>query len=277
MRGCVSELLGEHPDGTVTVWRCDVADLDDVRRFVAGVRGGRVAAARRGPQRRCDAAAAQRVAAGPRADDGAARPRPGGDDRGAPAGAGRGSAGDAGDLGRDVRTGAARRRSGVPPGRLLADHRLRAIKRAQVELLPAAARSAGRGSTCTPPTRAGRTPPACRSRCRGSGGSPRRCCATRPAARTRRCGWSAVQPAPAGPALWHDRRRRPTSLLRAYPPERGAAHGCGHGAARRPGSTERRRSESEQAAQRGDRPPQVGVDDRALRRRPGRRRAHGAR
>ena len=29
-------LLGEHPDGVVTVWRCDVADLDDVRRFAAG-------------------------------------------------------------------------------------------------------------------------------------------------------------------------------------------------------------------------------------------------
>ena len=88
-------------------------------------------------------------------------------------------------------------------------------KRAQVELCRCCS-SGGvpTGSRCTPRTPAGRTPPASSTRCRPSTGSPARCCATRPAARTPRSGSAATEPEPAGGRLWHDRRPRPPHLLR---------------------------------------------------------------
>ncbi len=40
--GVRDELIRRHPDGVVTVWRCDVSDLDDVRRFVSEFLGAGV-------------------------------------------------------------------------------------------------------------------------------------------------------------------------------------------------------------------------------------------
>ena len=76
----VREIQGRLPLAPLDVQRCDLADLDDVRRFAAADRRRR---GRAGAQRRRDAADPDRVAAGPRDDDGAARALAGADDRAA--------------------------------------------------------------------------------------------------------------------------------------------------------------------------------------------------
>ena len=88
-------------------------------------------------------------------------------------------------------------------------------KRAQVELLPVLQHAGGRSaSTSTPRTPVGRTPPASRTRCRPSARL------TGPLLRDAAGGaettvWlSATQPPPEGGRLWHDRRPRPTQILR---------------------------------------------------------------
>ncbi len=74
-KAVVARITAATPSAVVEVHRCDVGDLDDVRRFAGGVPRGRPPARRPRPQRRRDAARAHRVGAGARAVDGGARAR----------------------------------------------------------------------------------------------------------------------------------------------------------------------------------------------------------
>ena len=80
-----AELEAEVPGAQVAVDRCDVSDLDDVRRFATELDVERLDVLVHNAGR--DAADPHRVSAGPRADDEPARARAAADDRAAPAGA----------------------------------------------------------------------------------------------------------------------------------------------------------------------------------------------
>ena len=96
-------------------------------------------------------------------------------------------------------------------------------KRAQVELLPLLARAGGRppASGCTRRTPAGPTPLAWSTRCRGSTSSPGPLLRDAEGGADTTVWLAAAEPQPPSGQLWHDRRARPTHLLARYP------HGLG--------------------------------------------------
>ena len=207
------QLLRDHPDGTVTVWRCDVADLDDVRRFsqefVAD--GSRLHAvvhnAGAMPPRRSESPQGHELTMalhvlGPVAMTEALRPSL-----------------DEGSRVILVTSGGmyAQALRDDDPEYLRGDYSPTTAyarsKRAQVELLPLLQeRWSGVDVHATHPGWAD-TPGVQES-------LPRFRRLTAPFLRDSAGGadttvWlAAVQPAPEAPALWHDRRARPTSLLR---------------------------------------------------------------
>ena len=71
-RRVADEIRATRPGVELRLWRCDVGDLDDVRRFAARLRGRGRRPPRRRAQRRPDAADPHRVAAGLRAQHGRA-------------------------------------------------------------------------------------------------------------------------------------------------------------------------------------------------------------
>ena len=165
--GVARDLRARLPGARVSVARCDVGDLDDVRRFVDELEVGHldvlVHNAGAMPPERAESPQGHELSMA------RAPARPGADDRAAaPAAARRARA--AGDLRRHVRPAAARRRPGVPRGRLLPDHVVRPQQAGAGGAGAAARRSGGAAtaSRCTSPTPAGRTPPAWSTRCRAS-------------------------------------------------------------------------------------------------------------
>ena len=212
-RGSATRSWPGCPGPPSVVDRCDVSDLDDVRRFVD--EAGLDAARRARPQRRRDARDPHRVRAGPRDDDGAAPARPGADDRPAAARAGRARRpGRVRDLGRDVRPAAARRRPGVPQRGVLADHRLRPQQAGPGRAAADPGRALGAGGVVV-----GATHPGWADTPGVETSLPTFHKLTGPLLRDAEGGadttvWlAATEPAPASGLLWHDRRDRPTHLM----------------------------------------------------------------
>ena len=160
------------PRLVVEVHRCDIGDLDDVRRFVDEFRsgGGRLDVLVHNAG--VDAPRAHRVGAGARAGDGRARAGAGADDRAAAPDAARErrAARPARHLGRDVqpaRCGPTTRSTSV--GDYSPTTAYARSKRAQVELLPVLQQRWGpRALASGPRTPAGPARPEWPSRCRGS-------------------------------------------------------------------------------------------------------------